>query len=365
MYDPANRQPLAMWGETEKEQIFQLIPLEDAVMGLTDTGMYLFPAEIKDSMSSSFTILEPTVHSTSVGAQNTVGVFVPLGAHASATDVPEVWVCAQKGEWLQVLSSRDLSVKVEIEIPASDSRKIRHMATATVGEGTCVFLTNRHVLVKYSVKTRCLEGTLDCHSVVNGNDQSDSAQLRRARITSLVAGDDGLLYVGNAMGIILLIRVETLECASRLKAYDGPARCLQMMPMSGAFSRLISSFESTGSMRPVSSTATVSTATSTSSFDSVMTSPPLFTPASPPVANDDRSVLLTLGVGYKGVVAEATNHPSEFLLPHGLVVCPCCTHFLTKPRPVPSSSYLLLWSRETHPPGFPDTQAEHLDSSSE
>ena len=366
MYDSTSRQPLAMWGETEREKIFQLISLEDTVLALTASGMYLFSADIPDT-SQTFAILEPTHHSPCTELYNTVSVCVPHTRDAAAG---EVWACSQRGQWLQVLSPRDLSVKLEIEIPPSQNKKLRHLVTATQGEMSWVFLADRHTMMRYDTRTKCHDGTLDCHAAYWGSgDPCDPDHLRLGRITSLVAGDDGLLYVGNGAGIILLVRPDTLEVSSHLQAYEGPVRCLQMVPMSEAFSRMISSFdESTGSMRPNSSSNTMSNTPSTSSFDSVLTSPPPF-PSTPisPVANDDRSVLLTLGTGYKGVVAGATNHPDNFLLPYGLTSCPCCTHFLTQPRPLPLANYLLLWSREptSRCYGDADTREEHLDSSSE
>lgn len=358
IYDSSSRQLLAMWGETEEEKVYQLILLESRVLALTASGMYLFAAEIPEA-SHTVTILEPLLHRSSSEAQNTVGVFIPLTRYLSS---PEVWLCPQKGEWLQVLVPQDLSMKVEVEIPSNQNKKIRHMVAMAVGEKCCVFLADCHMLLKYEVKSRQMVGTVDCHAAVDDCCPLPvENQLTHAQVSSLVAGDNGVLYVGNKGGTILLVKTDTLEVVNRLRANDGPVRCLQMMPMSEAFSRMISSFESSSSLR-----STITLTPSTSSIDSVFSPPPApGTPASPPNTNS-HSVLLSFGTGYKGVVAGATNHPGNFLLPYGLTQCPCCTHFLTQPRPVPSSTYLLLWSRENLSQGGEvDNREEHLDGSSE
>jgi serine/threonine protein kinase len=362
VYDSTTRRQLAMWGETERERIYQLIHLEDCILALTHSGMYLFSAEISDS-SQMVSILDPLLHCPPAESTNTVGVYVPRSVDVSS---PEVWACAQNGRWIQVLSPRHLSVTMEREIPPSQSKKIRHMVTVVVGDKSCVFLTDRHVLHKYEVRNRSLVQSLDCYAAFWGDHGvSEQTPLRQGRVTSLVAGDDDLLYVGNGAGIILLVRTDTLQVMSHLEAYSTAVRCLQTLPMSEAFSRMISSFESTSSIRHCSSSITMSTTPSTSSFDSVMTSPPPVpsTPVSP-ATHDDRSVLLTFGMGYKGVVSGATNHPDNLLLPYGLVPCPCCTHFLTQPRPLPSTWYLLLWSRKPSR-GVEGERGERLDSSSE
>ena len=361
IYDSTSHQLLAMWGETEEEKVFQLIVLETTtVLALTGSGMYLFSADLSDS-SQTVAILDPVLHCPSSGSQNTVGVYVPQKSDVVS---PEVWACPQKGEWVQVLHPKDLSIRVEVEIPPNQNKKIRHMVTTVVGEKSCVFVADWHVLLKYEVKSRQRVGSLDCHAAVWSECHSIpvETQMRRSQVTSLVAGDDGVLYVGNRVGGILLVKTDTLEVVSELNAYEGSVRSLQMMPMSEAFSRMISSFDSTSSIRtPLSATQ------SSSSLDSVFSPPSLpSTPASLSPTADKHSVLLSFGVGYKGVVAGATNHPDGYLLPQGLTQCPCCTHFLTQPRPAPLTTHLLLWSRETHAHSSEvDSREEHLDGSSE
>jgi serine/threonine protein kinase len=360
VYDSVSRQLLAMWGETEEEEVYQLIQVESTVLALTGSGMYLFTAELSDS-SQTVTILDPLLHRPCSETQNTVGVYIPRMSDVTS---PEVWACAQKGEWVQVLYPNDLSVRVEVEIPSNQNKKIRHMVTTVVGEKCCVFLADWHMLLKYEVKSRQRAGSVDCHAAIWRECHSThiETQLKQAQVTSLVAGDDGVLYVGNKVGKILLVKTDTLEVISRLDAYEGSVRSLKMVPMSEAFSRMISSFESTYSLR-----GQMSTTPSSSSIDSVFSPSPLSSTLATPTSSEQHSVLLSFGVGYKGVVAGATNHPDGFLLPHGLTQCPCCTHFLTQPRPVPSSTHLLLWSREAHPHGgdVDGREGDHLDGSSE
>lgn len=368
VYSGTDRQPVAMWGETEREEIFNLVVVDSFVLALTNSGMFIFDADLPDP-PQAITILSSLVSIISTEFPVTSGVYIPKMADIST---PELWVCCQRGQWLQVLSPKNLSMKMEVELPPSTDRKIKNLMTAVVKDKCCIFFSDRHMLYKYRVKDRQhVDQELNCFDILwsnHNNPTEDHTNMRNSRITSLVAGDDGVLYVATARGKILLVKAETLEVKSSLLGYNGPARCLQMLPMSVTFSRMVSSFESTYSMRSCTSTNTMTSKPSTSSIDSLTSPPPVSPSPSSPIPSDERSVLLTFGVGYRGVVGRETNRPDNYILPHGLTQCSCCTHFLLPPRSAPSCAYLLFWSRESNAQRFNETTTDtnnHLDSLSE
>lgn len=358
VYDALCRQIVAVWGETEKRKIYQLIVLDNSVLALTRSGMFLFPEQLSDC-STPIQVLIPSHHSFSLEVDNKVGVFVPQsGSRPSA----EVWVCPQSGECLQVLSSEDISLKKQMELPPEEGRRIRHLECVAVQEKCYVFVSDRHLLLKWDVLSRTHVDTLDCHTSC-WTDTGSAVPLKDGRVTTLTAGDDGTLYIGNGGGMILLVNVDTLEVMCRLRAYTTPVRCLFSVKMTDAFSRIISSIDSIAPNTPMTTTASVS---SLSSLDSILSPGP-----DSPSVPDDRSVLMSFGIGYRGVVGPHKNHPDSFLLPSGLTSCTCCTHFFIQARPSPSTGYLLMWStgnsflRCGQGTIYEDVDGENLDGSSE
>ena len=393
VYDPASRQPVAVWGETERRKVFQLISLENSVLALTHSGMYLFPALLSDS-SSTVQVLVPSHHCPRSGLDNNVGVYIPQSGNLPAA---EAWVCAQTGHWFQILSPTDISTKEEVETRPSQGRKIRHMQPVVVQDKCYLFVANKHIIQKWEVVSRSCLDDFDCHAVCwpNTSGVGSSVPLKQGRVTSLTSGNS-MLYVGTGGGTILVVNAHTLETTSRLSAYTTPVRCLFSVKMMQAFSRMISTVDSTTMRFNSSSTSIVNSSVSTmrssssstsvvnsvmstapsmssvSSLDSVMTS---LDPESAAVS-DERSVLMSFGIGYKGVVGSHRNHPDSFLLPHALTSCPCCTHFFIKAQPSPTAAYLLLWSVDggamrgadgLQLPPYEDVDGgeEHLDGSSE
>lgn len=363
-----SRQLLAVWGETEGRKIFQLIVLNDSVLALTHSGVYLFPSQLSE-YTSTVQVLVPSHHCPHSGSDHNVGVYIPRSGNLPNA---EVWACPQGVPLFQVFSPEDITVKEEVVVPPSLGRKIRHLESTVVQGKSYLFVADRHILQKWEVASRTHLDALDCHAACwtnagGGESHVNSRQLRQGRVTSLT-GDEGTLYVGNGAGIILLVNADTVEVTCRLNAYSTPVRCLFSIKMSQAFSRMISLTDSTtlcSNVRNNNSLSTISTATSLSSLDSVMTPEP-----DSPAAFNDRSVLMSFGIGYRGVVGSHKNHPDSFLLPSSLTSCPCCTHFFIQAQPSPSTGYLLLWSMESSCQHYGhstiyDNGEEHLDGSSE
>lgn len=336
VYDGTSRQVVAVWGETEKRTIYQLIVLGDSVLALTRSGMFLFPVQVSDS-STAIQVLNPSHHSPKFGMDNNVGVYVPqCGSLPSA----EIWACPQSGAWLQVLSPKDISLKEQLELPPGQERRIRHIECVVLQEKCYVFVSDRHLLLRWDVPSRKHLGTLDCYTSC-WTDTGDTVPLKHGRVTSLTSGDDGTLYIGNGGGMILLVNSATLEVTYRLSAYTTPVRCLFTVKMMDVFSRIVSSSDASVVPNTSFNMTTTASVSSMSSLDSIFSPGP-----DSPSVQDNRSVLMSFGISYRGVVGAHKNHPNSFLLPSQLTCCTCCTHFFIQARPSPSTGYLLMWSTE-------------------
>ena len=146
----------------------------------------------------------------------------------------------------------------------------------------------------------------------------------------------------------------TMEMTHVLYAYSNPVRCLLSVSPGTqvkSFMRMFSRKESGGSItsssismrRGSSEDSTGSLASkyhhksSASSIDEMIT--------------QDRKILLSFGMGYRGIVGSSPNHPHTFILPSdstasgGYVAS-------SSPRvakPLATVVHLLLWSAETTP----------------
>ena len=372
VYDPTSKQPVAMWGETEKRTVFQLISVEDtfSVLALTRSGLYLFStATLCEYSTSAVQVLVPVHHCPCSGQDINQGVYVPRSGNLT---VPELWVCPQNGHYFQVLSPADLTLKEKVEMPASEGKKIRHMQPMVVQEETCLFVADRHLLQKWDVLGRQRVVEVDCHAASQppGPDQPQSP-LKHGRITSLAVGTN-TVYVGTGGGVILFISALTMEVSCRLEAYTMPVRCLFVIKHMKPFSRMVSTVESTVShssstnlsLASLSSSASCTSISSTDSTTSLRSVEQDYTPP------DNKCILMSFGLGYRGVVETCKNCPETFILPYSYSPCSCCNHFFTKTRPSPSTGYLLLWSTESGPSRGQDLSEEdlgeeHLDGSSE
>lgn len=162
-----------------------------------------------------------------------------------------------------------------------------------------------------------------------------------------------LLYVGTGGGALLALNCSTMELYFVFHAYVGAVRSLLLVSpeqQTRAFTRLFSRKDSVFSSVSVmggSSSDELSLQQDNvmnrrrSSLDSLMSQTSRRSMRSFDSVPSDRSVLLSFGVGYRGVVGESENCPQNFTLPSdGKKV-------LTKPaRPSVRDGHLLLWSTE-------------------
>ena len=174
---------------------------------------------------------------------------------------------------------------------------------------------------------------------------------RRSRVTSLLSGGD-LLYVGTGGGAILVLDSTTMGLHRLLHAYTKPVRSLLLvLPTKQSpplFRRLFSRKDSAASSHSMKSDGSDSPRLSRSGHPSLKSFPSSssFKSSIEESSNPERAVLISLGVGYKGVIGEAENHPSLFMLPSE------GTKNNTKLAKLPLSyGHLLLWSTETHSTG--------------
>ena len=164
-----------------------------------------------------------------------------------------------------------------------------------------------------------------------------------------VAGD--LLYVGTGGGALLALNCSSMELQFVFHAYVGAVRSLLLVlpeQQTRAFTRLFSRKDSVLSgINASSSVEDFSQSTHElrrrrSSLDSLMSqnSRKSLTSISDAVSLE-RSVLISFGVGYRGVVGNSVNVPPVFTLPSD------GKKILTKPsKPSAKDGHLLLWSTE-------------------
>lgn len=171
----------------------------------------------------------------------------------------------------------------------------------------------------------------------------------------IVTGE--LLYVGTGGGALLALNCSSMELYFVFHAYVGAVRSLLLVSpeqQTRAFTRLFSRKDSVlssismggsasgddlSSLRQQDSASVLSRRRS--SLDSLMSQSSRRSMRSFESVPSDRSVLLSFGVGYRGVVGDSENSPQIFTLPSdGKKV-------LSKPaRPSVKDGHLLLWSTE-------------------
>ena len=156
-----------------------------------------------------------------------------------------------------------------------------------------------------------------------------------------------LLYVGTGGGVLLAIRYTTMELQFSYRAYNGPIRNLFLVSpeqQTKVFTRYMSGdIPNIGAS--IIPSRTEKNGETSHSIDSRNPPSTLNLKQMEPLPAE-RTVLISLGVGYRGVVGDSENCPQDFILPSvGKKVA-------TKPaRPNKDGGHLLLWS----------TNLEHLN----
>ena len=164
----------------------------------------------------------------------------------------------------------------------------------------------------------------------------------------------GLLYVGMGGGALLGLDCSSMELQFVFHAYVGPVRSLLIVlpeQQTKAFIRLFSrkdsilssmtTSSSVDDMEPLSATQQPSMERRRSSLDSLISQTSRKSLTSFESLSSERSVLISFGVGYRGVVGDSENCPLAFTLPSD------GKSILTKPaKPCAKDGHLLLWSTE-------------------
>lgn len=150
---------------------------------------------------------------------------------------------------------------------------------------------------------------------------------RASRVTSLLVCGD-FLYIGTRGGVILTVDLPTMTLHKLLHAYTRPVRSLLLIQSdSDSPSVLRRLFSRKDSSNP--------RLTSNRSSDSLTTSI-----SDQPFSS--RAILVSMGMAYRGVVGDATNHAPVFILPSDGTK--------THNKLVRTSSHyghLLMWSADT------------------
>lgn len=176
-----------------------------------------------------------------------------------------------------------------------------------------------------------------------------------------MAASGDLLYVGTGGGVLLALSCSTMEPLFVSHAYTGPIRSLLLVAPgqhSKMFTRLLSQNKPQSKPQKASASQT--------SSDGKLS--PILSPVSPPHKAPvlaersalhlnlktmeplpaEQSVLISLGLGYRGVVGDSENCPQEFILPSN--VSSSCSRVkkataTTKPaKPNADDVHILLWS---------------------
>ena len=166
-----------------------------------------------------------------------------------------------------------------------------------------------------------------------------------------------LLYVGTGGGVLLALSCSTMEPLFLTHAYTGPVRSLLLVAPgqhSGMITRLLSQNKPQSKPQQTSQTSNSKLSPITSPVspckDPVLTERPalhLNLKAMEPLPAE-QSVLISFGLGYRGVVGDSENCPQEFILPSNVSSCnrvKKATTTCTKPaKPSVDDVHILLWS---------------------
>ena len=162
----------------------------------------------------------------------------------------------------------------------------------------------------------------------------------KCRITTMsVYGD--LLYIGTGGGVLLALRCSTMELHFSFHAYNDAVRSLLLVSpeqQTKVFTRLLSRRPKPQANQHSANTHKSQEASQSSPLNNKRLHLNL-KPMEPLPA--ERSVLISFGHGYRGVVGDSENCPPEFILP-------CIgKKAATKPaKPSKDNGHLLLWSTE-------------------
>ena len=396
VFDPSSKQVIAVWGEAEKQQVFKLLHVEDLnkILALTHKGMYVFSTilgQVNPVLPVFCDVLTPISSHPRSGNDINEGVVIPADGNL---DRCEVWVCSQNGHRFQILDSETLDILEEVPmLNDSDTkgRKIRHMCPFLLEGRSTLAVADRHFLQKWDVEKRekkkkdfdCFEACKNMfgeqgkfYIILQKNTTIlyDFLSLlsffvvRMSRVTSLLA-DPAVIYVGTGGGAILVLDSLTMEMTHVLYAYSNPVRCLlsvnpvtQMRSLMRMFSRKESGGSGTSlSMRRGSADDATSSLTSKFNHKSSV-------PSIDETLPQDRKILLSFGMGYRGIVGSSPNHPHTFILPSDSTASGSCNASSSPRVAKPSANvvHLLLWSAETSPgaqksvPGFDEIEEEQF-----
>lgn len=114
MYNSSTLQYEGSWGDKEKEEIFNLLHIEEAgcVIALTSRGLFSFEAEIADARFFDSLEFTKCQWEDIQGLTMSVGVVVHPSLNITKC---EVWVCSQTEKRIFILNPCTLDILKEVE----------------------------------------------------------------------------------------------------------------------------------------------------------------------------------------------------------------------------------------------------------
>ena len=175
----------------------------------------------------------------------------------------------------------------------------------------------------------------------------DAGSNRADRVTALTPNNH-FLYAATRRGLILCLNCATMQVVHVMDAYYKPCRSLLLVSTSGVQSRPFQRLFSRGRSNRILSSSSTLDGPSTNSFSCFNSyrgshaSHSVESCGSVDCEEDiNNSVLVSFGVGYRGVVGDCTTCPENFMLPSE-----GSKTFTQSATPNRSIGYLLLWSTE-------------------
>ncbi len=162
VYNAHTRQPVASWGEEERQQVYTLLHIAETTttLALTHKGMYVFASDFGLNSQDQ---LYPTHCIPRAGRELSEGIVIPAGANLKET---ECWVCTQNVLGFTILDPLNFDSLEEVQTasPEGLGHQIRHLATTVLDERRVLLVADKHVILYWDVveRLRYPERDFDC-----------------------------------------------------------------------------------------------------------------------------------------------------------------------------------------------------------
>ncbi len=160
VYHALTRQPVASWGEDEKQQVYTVLHITEnsTTLALTHKGMYVFNSDISGSRSVEG--LYPIRFIPKTGRELNEGIVIPAGANLKET---ECWVCTQNVLGFTILDPKNFDTLAKVQPSSAEGlgHHIRHMTSTVLNERKVFLMADKHVILYWDVVDRERRPELD------------------------------------------------------------------------------------------------------------------------------------------------------------------------------------------------------------